>query len=94
VINVGGQKVYPSEIENVIIGLENIEDVAVFGEGHALLGNIVVAQIVLKSPEDEASLRKRIRKSCAEALASYKVPSKVVIAQTGLYTNRLKKIRR
>jgi acyl-CoA synthetase (AMP-forming)/AMP-acid ligase II len=94
VINVGGQKVYPSEIENVIIGLENIEDVAVLGEANALLGNIVVAHIVLKLPEDEANLRKRIRKSCAETLASYKVPSKVVIATSSLYTNRLKKIRR
>jgi acyl-CoA synthetase (AMP-forming)/AMP-acid ligase II len=35
-INVGGQKVYPTEVENVILEMDNIEDVAVFGEKNNL----------------------------------------------------------
>ncbi len=93
-INVGGQKVYPSEIEEVIIGLENIEDVAVCPEKNALLGNLIVAQVVLKEPEDAAALRLRVRKACAAVLAPFKVPSKVVVAKAGLYSSRLKKMRR
>jgi acyl-coenzyme A synthetase/AMP-(fatty) acid ligase len=93
-INVGGQKVYPAEVEDVIIGLENIEDVRVFGERNALVGNVVVAEVVLKSPENAADLKIRIRRACREVLADFKVPAKVTEAQSGLYTARHKKLRR
>lgn len=92
-INVAGQKVYPAEIEEVILALDNVEDVAVYGEKHALLGQIVVAKVVTRTPEPVASLKQRIRKVCLERLASFKVPSKVVLAQEGLYSARLKKRR-
>ena len=93
-INVGGQKVYPSEVEEVILGLENVEDVAVFGEENALMGNLVVAQVVLKEHEDPITLRKRIRKACAALLSPFKVPAKVVVTKVGLYSTRQKKVRR
>jgi acyl-CoA synthetase (AMP-forming)/AMP-acid ligase II len=93
-INVGGQKVYPSEIEEVIIGLDNVEDVAVCPEKNALLGNLIVAQVVLKEPEDANALRLRVRKACAAVLAPFKVPAKVVVSEKGLYSSRLKKMRR
>lgn len=92
-ISVGGKKVYPSEIEDVIMRLENVEDVVVYGESHALLGNIIVARLVLRQPERVPDLRKRIRKSCINSLAAYKVPSKVLVADTSLYSARLKKVR-
>jgi acyl-CoA synthetase (AMP-forming)/AMP-acid ligase II len=92
-INIGGQKVYPSEVEEVIIRLDNVEDVAVFAEKNALIGQIVVAQVVLSTPEDPSDLRRRVRKACAEALASYKVPSKVIPASGQLYSSRQKKVR-
>jgi hypothetical protein len=40
------------------------------------------------------SLKKRIRLACAERLAPFKVPSKVVLAEQSLYSARLKKVRR
>jgi len=92
-INIGGQKVYPSEIEEVIVALDNVQDVAVFGEKNAILGQIVVARVVVNSPEDTADLRKRVRRACAVALAAYKVPSKVELAAGDLYSVRQKKIR-
>jgi len=92
-INVGGQKVYPAEVEDVIIGLDNIEDVRVFGEKNALVGNIVVAQVVLRQPENPADLKPRIRKACLESLADFKVPAKVTELHSGLYSPRHKKIR-
>lgn len=92
-INVGGQKVYPTEVEDVILGLDNILDVAVYGEPHALLGQTVVAKVALAEPEDPAVLKVRLRKACLAVLASYKAPSKVVISQDALYSSRQKKIR-
>jgi acyl-CoA synthetase (AMP-forming)/AMP-acid ligase II len=93
-INVAGQKVYPAEIEEHILELDNVEDVAVHGERHALLGQIVVARVVTREPETVDSLKQRIRKHCAQKLAPFKVPSKVVLAEAGLYSSRLKKVRR
>jgi acyl-CoA synthetase (AMP-forming)/AMP-acid ligase II len=92
-INVGGQKVYPAEVEDVIIGLHNIEDVRVFGQKSALVGNVVVAEVVLREPEKPVELKRRVRKACLEVLADFKVPVKVTEAQSHLYTTRHKKVR-
>lgn len=93
-INVGGQKVYPTEVENVILEMDNIQDVAVFGEKHALLGQIVVAKVVLDVHESLESVKKRVRHACLSKLASFKVPTKVILAEGVLHSVRQKKIRR
>jgi acyl-CoA synthetase (AMP-forming)/AMP-acid ligase II len=92
-INVGGQKVYPAEIEEVILRLPNVVDVVVFGEASALLGQMVVARIVLQDPEEETAVKTRVRLACREVLAAYKVPSKVLITENSLYSARHKKSR-
>jgi long-chain acyl-CoA synthetase len=46
VINVGGQKVHPSEVESVILELPQVAEVAVSSEANPILGNVVVAQVV------------------------------------------------
>jgi acyl-CoA synthetase (AMP-forming)/AMP-acid ligase II len=93
-INVGGQKVYPSEVEDVILELENIQDAVVFGEKHALLGQIVAAKVVLNEPEPIESVRKRVRQGCLARLTAFKVPVKVLLADEPLHTARQKKNRR
>jgi acyl-CoA synthetase (AMP-forming)/AMP-acid ligase II len=93
-MNIGGQKVYPAEVEDVILELDNIEDVAVFTEENALLGNIIVARVTTTEPEPVGSLKKRIRAACSQRLAAFKVPSKVVLADDALYSARHKKVRR
>ena len=93
-INVGGQKVYPAEVEDVVLGVDNVQDVAVRGEKHALLGQIVVATVVLKRPEPVETVKKRVRQVCAGQLANYKVPVKVVLSEGSLHSSRQKKIRR
>jgi acyl-CoA synthetase (AMP-forming)/AMP-acid ligase II len=92
-INVAGQKVYPAEVENLILGIDNVQDVAVFGEHHNLLGQIVVAKVVLFQPEALDSVKKRVRQACLAKLAAFKVPAKVLIAEGALYSIRQKKIR-
>ncbi len=94
IINVGGQKVYPAEVEDVILELDNILDVAVLGEAHPLLGQIVVAKVILQSPEPVEDLKRRIRVACRAHLAAYKAPAKVVVTEDSFHTARQKKIRR
>src|SRR2546430_12711021 len=93
-INVGGQKVYPAEVEDVILALPNITDVVVTGEPHALLGHMVVARVALAEPEPMDALRLRIRQACLAKLTAYKVPVKVVLLDREIYSARFKKMRR
>jgi acyl-CoA synthetase (AMP-forming)/AMP-acid ligase II len=94
-INVAGQKVYPAEVEEMILDLDNIRDVAVYGEPHALLGQVVVARVATVVPETAPSLKLRIRQAGAQQLAAFKLPTKVELAdEAELYSPRLKKRRR
>jgi len=94
IINVGGQKVYPAEVEDVILGLDNVLDAAVIGESHPLLGQIGVARIALKTPEDVDQLKLRVRIACRASLAAFKAPAKVTITELPMHSARQKKIRR
>jgi acyl-CoA synthetase (AMP-forming)/AMP-acid ligase II len=93
-INVAGQKVYPAEVEQAILELDNIRDVVVHGEAHPLLGQIVVAKVATVEPEAAALLKQRIRRACAHQLAAFKLPTKVVVAsEAEFYSARMKKRR-
>lgn len=94
VINVGGEKIYPIEIENFIEGLDNISDVAAYGEANALLGQVIAVDVVLMREEELSVLRKRIRDACSASLGKQKVPSKVRIVETIATTVRQKKSRK
>ena len=93
-INVAGQKVYPSEIEDVLVTLDNVQDVAVYGEPHAVLGSIVVAKFNLIKEESQISLKSRSRKFCKDRLQSFKIPIKYLIVDYPLHSSRQKKLRK
>jgi acyl-CoA synthetase (AMP-forming)/AMP-acid ligase II len=92
-INVGGQKVFPSEVEDVLIRVANVADAVVWGEKHFLMGNIVVAKVNLIDEEDAEAAKKRIRAACKEHLSSYKIPAKIEISKDELFNSRFKRLR-
>ncbi len=93
-INVGGQKVFPAEIENVILEAENIREVTVSGVPHPVMGHVVKAKISLNEPEDQFRLAERLRKHCLQRMARYKVPVKYeIVSDNDLRSTRFKKIR-
>jgi acyl-coenzyme A synthetase/AMP-(fatty) acid ligase len=92
-INVGGQKVYPAEVETVLLQIEGVADASVFGEKHPLLGKIVCANIVAADGQDEDELRKRIKRECAEKLQRFMVPARINISTGSLQNHRLKRQR-
>ncbi len=49
-INVGGEKAWPAEIEQQIMQHPGIADVAVIGSPHEIMGEVPVAFVVLKDP--------------------------------------------
>lgn len=94
IINIGGEKVFPIEVENVIQQLENIKDVTVRSRSNPITGNIVIATVELHEPEDADALEKRVRKACRAQLAPFKVPAMVEIAAETLCGERFKKKRK
>jgi acyl-CoA synthetase (AMP-forming)/AMP-acid ligase II len=93
-INVGGQKVFPAEIENILLGAGNIAEVTVVAVPHPVMGYVVKAKVSLNEPEDRFQLTQRLRTFCMERMAKYKVPVKYEIVDDGdLHNKRFKKAR-
>jgi acyl-CoA synthetase (AMP-forming)/AMP-acid ligase II len=93
-INVGGQKVFPAEIENVLLEAGNIREATVFGVPHPVMGHVVRAKVSLESPEEPLLLAERLRKHCVERMARYKIPLKYeIVNESELHSSRFKKVR-
>ena len=95
-INVGGLKVYPAEIEGVIEILDFVESATVRGEKNVIVGNVVCARIKLSEgnqmTEEEAVAR--IKSWCAERLERFKIPAKIEITNDKQHNLRFKKMRK
>lgn len=94
VINVGGLKVYPAEVESVLLELDGVLDASVRGEPNLLTGQAVVATLTLAAPEDAKELRRRVRVHCADRLERFKIPIRVDQAGDFQHSARFKKDRR
>lgn len=95
IINVGGEKVYPAEVESFFMNMEGVEDVAVKGESNPLIGNIVVAKFKISTDETVKDFQKRMRKFAKGNLAEYKIPQKVLlVSEDEIHSVRLKKDRK
>ena len=91
VINVGGQKVLPSEIESVILTMPQISDCIVYSEKNIITGQTVVCDVVLKV--DCENIKKELRLFCKDKLEAYKIPTKVNVVEKTNFSDRFKKIR-
>lgn len=93
-INVGGAKVFPAEVENVIQQMDGVEDVAVTGEKNAITGHMIKARVKLTSGETLPEFRKRMNEFCKDRLERYKIPQKVELVEESMHGSRFKKMRR
>jgi len=92
-INVGGEKVYPAEVESVLQAMEGVENVAVKGESHPITGQIVSARVKLLTNETVSEFRKRMFAHCREKLPRFKIPQKVSLVSEDIHGERFKKMR-
>jgi len=93
IINVGGLKVYPAEVENLLLQMDNVEDVSVRGEPNPITGQIVAATVRLRAPETPAAFKVRMRQFCADRLANWKVPARVRFTDDPVHSARFKRVR-
>lgn len=77
IINRGGEKVSPREVDEVLMDHPAIAQVVTFAMPHAKLGEEVAAAIVLR--EGNAASEQAIREFAATRLADFKVPRKILI---------------
>lgn len=75
IINIGGEKVIPEEIENVVRKLSGIEDVVAFGIQDKVFGQIIKLNVVRSKDSDVDKLK--ILNQCIRNLERFKIPSKI-----------------
>jgi len=92
-INVGGEKVTPSEVESTLLEIPEIADCLVYAENNAITGQIVAAEIVLKENSDPKTMKRTIKNYCRSKLSPYKVPVKIIFKDATKFSNRYKKMR-
>lgn len=94
IINIGGNKVFASYIENILIGMDEIEDVVIEEVKHTVLGNYIVAKVKLKKPETkEIDFKRNFYKYCSDNLEKFQIPAKIEITNSVLFSDRFKKKR-
>jgi acyl-CoA synthetase (AMP-forming)/AMP-acid ligase II len=92
-INVGGEKVHPTEVENVLLQIDNVKDVTVRGVPNAVTGEVVAAKITPLVPEELDALKRRVRQFCHARLERYKVPAIIDVVVEDHHGVRFKKSR-
>lgn len=87
VITVGGQKVYPAEVESVLLAMPGVVDATVVGAPHGLMGQVVTAKVV-------GDVQPRaVQAFCRARLADWKVPVRVAVVDSLPTSGRGKKVR-
>ncbi len=76
-LKVGGENVAASEIERVIVALEEVSEAAVVGKPHPLLNEVPVAFVV--PTHRSVGLEAKIMARCASMLADFKRPVEVIL---------------
>lgn len=92
-INIGGEKVYPVEVESVLLEMPYVQDVKVEGKSNPVMGQVVSAIFVLEREESVKDLKKRVQSFCSERLERFKIPVVVQISNQPLMGHRFKKAR-
>lgn len=93
-INVGGEKVLPAEVESVIMELDFIQDCIVKSEQNSITGQMVCADVVLKEGFDFKNEKLKIKKHCIQKLDPFKIPVRIREIESVNFTNRFKKERK
>lgn len=88
-INIGGYKVNPHEVEECLNCFDGVQSSRVYGRKNSVLGNILMAEVVFKSNVDLSE--QKIKEFLSIHLQNFKVPRKIVFVD-GLSQGRTGKI--
>jgi acyl-CoA synthetase (AMP-forming)/AMP-acid ligase II len=92
-INVGGEKVLPSEVESVLFQMPEVKDCIVFGESNPITGQMVTAKVLFDHDIKLSEAKKCVTAFCTGKLEKYKIPAKVIPITEAEFSDRFKKKR-
>lgn len=90
IINIGGYKVNPLEVEETILTLNGINNVHVYSKSNSVLGNIICCEVVASSKQITEPL---VRKFLQSKIQEFKIP-RVIRFVDNLKTTRTGKLKR
>jgi len=79
-INVGGYKVNPSEVENVINAMNGVRQSLVYGKANSVLGNVLCAEVQIE--EDSLLKEIDIRLALKGKLQDFKIPRRIKFVES------------
>lgn len=96
IIKVGGRRISPKEIEEVIVSLPQVVDCTIEGVSDDVLGEAIKANVIIKESSNTPSeiTADTIKSYCAGRLALYKIPQIIVIKENITITATGKKIKK
>jgi acyl-CoA synthetase (AMP-forming)/AMP-acid ligase II len=92
-INVGGEKVHPVEVESVLLEMDDVSDATVWAHPSPVTGHVVAARVTPRRRDDDATLEQRVYRHCQGRLAPWKIPAFIEIVEGEHYGARFKKLR-
>lgn len=93
-INIGGYKVNPTEIENILVEIPGVIDLIVKSKKNSVTGQILVADVIKDKISSELELKKTIKKYASEHLQSWKIPRIIKFVESIPLTRTGKKVRK
>jgi acyl-CoA synthetase (AMP-forming)/AMP-acid ligase II len=76
-INVGGVKVYPLKVEEVILSVPGVQTARARGEPNPITGEVVAVDVEPSLGADKEDLKKRVKSECENKLNRYEQPRKI-----------------
>ncbi len=81
IINVGGNKVHPEEVENLVRTIPGVENALVSARKSPIVGQLVALEVQAGTltMEEPGELKRRIREHCRRHLPNYKIPALITV---------------
>jgi long-chain acyl-CoA synthetase len=93
IIKVGGKRISPKEIEEVILGIHEVVDCTVEGFNDDILGEAIRAIVVVNNIKEISFTEQDIKEHCSKYLALYKIPQSIEIIEKMILSSSGKKIK-
>ncbi len=82
VINVGGNKVHPEQVEQVLLQHPAVRQAKVYAKASSILGQLVVADIIVDTGTDSKTLQVQLLQHCQQQLERYQLPARFNIVSS------------
>lgn len=93
IIKVGGERVSPKEIEEVIVSFKDVIDCTIEGVDDEVLGERIKATVVFNKLDDVHALKEKILMHCKKYLSPIKIPQELVFEQQVKVNSAGKKVK-